>query len=72
MTTKDIDLNMSIAFEKLALTQQALKDSSDHEPMILKVIKEIRIKKKRPDISSIYDFVANNGASNVNEKLFKL
>ena len=48
MTTEDIDLKMSIAFEKLALTPQALKDSSDHEPMILKAIKEIRIKKKRP------------------------
>ena len=68
MTIEDIDLNMSIAFEKLALTPQALKDSSDHKPMILKAIKEIRIKKKRPDVNSIYDFVANNGASNVNEK----
>ena len=71
MTTEDIDLNMSIAFEKLALTPQALKDSSDHEPMILKAIKEIRIKKKRPDVNSIYDFVANNGASNVNEKFIQ-
>ena len=60
MTTEDIDLNMSIASEKLALTPQALKDSSDHEAMILKAIKEIRIKKKRPDVNSIYDFVANN------------
>ena len=71
MTTEDIDLNMSIAFEKLALTPQALKDSSDHEPMILKAIKEIRIKKKRPDVNSIYDFVANNGAPNVNEKFIQ-
>ena len=71
MTTEDIDLNMSIAFEKLALTPQALKDSSYHEPMILKAIKEIRIKKKRPDVNSIYDFVANNEASNVNEKFIQ-
>ena len=71
MTTEDIDLNMSIAFEWLALTPQALKDSSDHEPMILKAIKETRIKKKRPDVNSIYDFVANNGASNVKEKFIQ-
>ena len=71
MTTEDIDLNMSIAFEKLALTPQALKDSSYHEPMILKAIKEIRIKKKHPDVNSTYDFVANNGAPNVNEKFIQ-
>ena len=71
MTIEDIDSNLSIAFEKLALTPQALKDSSDHKPVTLKAIKEIRIKKKRPDVISIYDFVANNGASNVNEKFIQ-
>ena len=50
---------MSIAFEKLALTPQALKDSSDHEPMILKAIKEIRIKKKRPDVTELLMLTRN-------------
>ena len=40
MTAEDVDLNVSIAFDKLALTshQQPLSYLCDHEPIILKAI----------------------------------
>ena len=70
MTAEDVDLDISIAFDKLALTphQQLLSYLCDHEPIILKAIKEIRSKKKRPDVHSIYDYVMNSAASNINSK----
>ena len=50
MTAEDVDLNMSIAFEKLALSpqQHTLNDLNDHEQVIVTAIKEIRAKKKTP------------------------
>ena len=67
---KWVDLNTSIAFDKLALTpnQQPLSYLSDHEPIILKAIKEIRSKKKHPEVHSIYDNVMNSTASNIEKK----
>ena len=42
MTAEDVNLDISIAFDKLALTpqQQLLRYLCDHEPIILKAIKE--------------------------------
>ena len=50
MTAEDVDLDITIASDKLALTpyQQPLSYFCDHEPIILKTIKEIRSKKKTP------------------------
>ena len=41
MTAEDVDLNMSIAFEKLALSpqQHTLKDLNDHEQIIITALK---------------------------------
>ena len=59
MTAEDVDLDISIAFDKLVLTphQQPLNYLCDHEPIILKVTKEIRSKKKHQDVHSIYDYI---------------
>ena len=71
MTAEDLDLNMSITFEKLALSpqQHTLNDLNDHEQIIITAIKEIRAKKKRPDHNSIFNHVANNMASNIDKKI---
>ena len=70
MTAEDVDLDISIAFDKLALTphQQPLSYLCNHKPIISKAIKEIRSKKKHPDIHSIYDYVMNSTASNIDKK----
>ena len=65
-----MDLDISIAFDKLALTphQQPLNYLCDRKLIILKVIKEIRSKKKCPDVHSIYDYIMNSTASNMDKK----
>ena len=70
MTANDVDLGISIAFDKLALTphQQPSSYLCDQELIILKAIKEIRSKKKRPDVHSIYDYFVNSAASNIDKK----
>ena len=70
MTAEDVDLDISIAFDKLAFApnQQPWSYLCDHGPIILKVIKEIISKKKHPDVHSIYDYVMNSAASNINSK----
>ena len=70
MTAEDVDLNKSIAFEKLALSpqQHKLNDLNDHEQIIITAIKEIRAKKKRPDHNSIFNHVTNKMASNIDKK----
>ena len=67
MTVENVDLDISIAFDKLALTlhQQSLNYLCYHEPITLKAIKEIRWKKKRPNVHSIYDYIMNSAASNI-------
>ena len=69
MTAEDVDLDISIPFDKLALTphQQPLNYLCDHEPIILNAIKEVRSKKKRPGVHSIYDYIMNNAASNIDK-----
>ena len=69
MTAEDVNLDISISFDKLALAphQQPLNYLCDHEPIILKAIKEIRSKKKRPDVHSIYDYIMNSTASIVDK-----
>ena len=70
MTAEVVDLDISIAFDKLALTphQQPLNYLRNHEPIILKAIKENRSKKKRPDDHSIYDYIMNSATSNIDKK----
>ena len=70
MTAEDVDLDIGIAFEKLALAphQQPLSYLCNHEPIILKAIKEIRSKKQCPDVHSIYDSLVNSPASNIDKK----
>ena len=69
MTAEDVDLDISIAFDKLALTphQQPLNYLYDHEPIILKAINETRSKKKHPDVHSIYDYTMNSAASHIDK-----
>ena len=52
-TAEDVDLDSRIAFDKLGLIphQQPLNYLCDHEPIILKAIKEIRSKKSGSDKS---------------------
>ena len=47
MTAEDVDLDISIDFDKLALTphQQQLDYLFHHKPIVLKAIKQIRSKK---------------------------
>ena len=47
MTAEEVDLDISIDFDKLALTphQQQLDYLCDHKPIILKAFKQIRSKK---------------------------
>ena len=70
MTAEDADLDISIAFDKLALTphQQPSSYLCDHELIILKAIKEIRSKKKHPDVHNFYDYFMNSAASNIDKK----
>ena len=58
-------------FSALTPHQQSLTYLCDHEPIILKAIKEIRSKKKRPDNHSIYDHIMNSAASNIDKNPFK-
>ena len=55
MTADDVDLDISTAFDKLALTphQQPLNCLCDHEPIILKPIKDIRRKNAQTFIALI-------------------
>ena len=72
MTAEDVDLDMSIAFEKLALSpQQHTFKNNDHEQIIFKAINEIRAKKKRPDTNSIFDYITNNLATNIDKDFVK-
>ena len=66
----DVVLDISIAFDKLASTphQQPLSYLCNHKPIISKAIKEIRSKKKHPDIHSIYDYVMISTTSNIDKK----
>ena len=48
--------------------QQPLSYLCNHKPIISKAIKEIRSKKKHPDIHSTYDYVMNSTASNIDKK----
>ena len=55
MTADDVDLDISTAFDKLALTphQEPLNCLCDHEPIILKPIKDIRRKNAQTFIALI-------------------
>ena len=57
MNAEDVDLDISMAFDKLTLTphQQPLNYLCDRELIIFKEIKEIRSKKKRLEVLTIYD-----------------
>ena len=70
MTAEGVDFDISIAFDNLTLTphQQQLSYLCNHEPIILKAIKEIRSKKKCPDIPGIYDYVMTSTASNTDKE----
>ena len=73
MTAEDIDLDISIALDKLALTsqQQPLSYLYDHKRIISKAIKEIRSKNDRPDVHRIYNYLVNRTASNKDKKSSK-
>ena len=67
MSLEDMNKDMNTAFEKLKITSEENEDTiieqSDYShftPLIL----ILRKKKKRPDISSIYDYIMKTQASN--------
>ena len=68
--------DINTAFEKLKITSEENEDSVIKQgdylhftPLILLVIKDIREKKKRPDTSSIYDYIMKMQASNADRAL---
>ena len=73
MTAEDMDLDISIALDKLALTsqQQPLSYLYDHKRIISKAMKEIRSKNDRPDVHRIYNYLVNRTASNKDKKSSK-
>ena len=65
---------INTAFEKLKITSEENEDTiikqgdySHFTPLILLTINDIREKKKRPDISSIYDYIMKTQASNADK-----
>ena len=70
MTTENVNSDISIAFDKLALTlhQQPLNYLCDQQLIILKAIEEIRSEKKRSDVNSIYGYIRNSAVSNIDKK----
>ena len=69
MTTEDSKQDISIAFERLAITsdQNPPEDLTSYKPHILTAIADIRNKRKRPDINNIYDHMMINLASNIDK-----
>ena len=69
MTTEDSEQDVSIAFERLAITsdENAPEYLLSYKPHILTAIADIRTKRKRPDINSIYDHMMKSLASNTDK-----
>ena len=68
--------DINTTFEKLKITSEENEDSVIKQgdylhftPLILLVIKDIREKEKRPDTSSIYDYIMKMQASNADKAL---
>ena len=45
---------------------------SNHEPIILKAIREIRSKKNGPGVHNIYDYIMNSAAPNIGKKCVQI
>ena len=64
MSLEDMNKDIDIAFEKLKIESEENEDTiveqdnySHFKPLILSAINVTREKKKRPDTSSIYDYI---------------
>ena len=65
--------NISVAFEKLAITHSDLNANiniSHFKPKILEAIDHLKgISHKRPDVDSIFDFITKTTASNITKEV---
>ena len=73
-----IEKDISNAFKKLKITRDDRKigDVNEEtlslfEPKILNAIAQIKQKKKRPDLNTIYEYLSKTEASNADKKLIK-
>ena len=78
MSLEDMNKDINTAFEKLKITSKENEDIiiershySHFTPLILSAINHIREKKKRPDTSSIYDYIMKTQASNADKVLIE-
>ena len=78
MSLEDMNKNINKAFEKLKIKSEENEDIiiqqgdySHFTPLILSPINYIREKKKRPDTSSIYDYIMKTQASNADKALIE-
>ena len=79
MSLEDMNKDIIKAFKKLKITSEENEDTiieqgdySHFTPLILLAINDIRNKKKRPDASSIYDYIMKTQASNSDKDLLKV
>ena len=69
MALTPTESDISIAFENLSIISNSENTiCTEYEPKIVKAIKEIRNKKKRPDTDAIFDYISRLEASNIDIK----
>ena len=75
---RHIEKDISNAFNKLKITRDERKidDVSDEtlyifKPKILNAIDQIKQKKKRPDLNTIYEYLSKTEASNTDKQLIE-
>ena len=76
--TGHIEKDISDAFNKLKITRDERKidDVSEEtlslfKPKILNAIDQIKQKKKRPDLNTIYEYLSKTEASNTDKQLIE-
>ena len=74
-----IEKDISNAFDKLKITRDDRKtdDVNDvtlslFKPKILNAIDQIKQKKKRPDLNTIYEYLSKTEASNADKQLIEI
>ena len=69
MALTSTENDISTAFGNLSLISNSENTTiTEYEPKVITAIKEIRNKKKRPDIDAIFDYISRSEASNIDIK----
>ena len=69
MTITPTESDISTAFGNLSLISNSENTTiTEYEPKIITAIKEMRNKKKRPDIDAISDYISRSEVSNIDIK----